>query len=490
MSSATTTELEAVIGIEIHVQLATRTKMFCRCGLAFGDEPNTHTCPVCLAHPGVLPVMNREAVRLGALIGLALGCEIRPRSTFHRKNYFYPDLPKAYQISQYDEPLCEEGCFVALREDGSDLEVGITRVHLEEDAAKLLHSGGDGRRAGAETSAVDFNRGGTPLAEIVSEPDLRSAADAAAFLRQLRQTLRELGVSDCNMDEGSMRADANVSVRPVGATELGTKTELKNMNSFRFLERGVEAEIARQSAIVAEGGRIEQETLHFDPANGELHSLRSKEEAHDYRYLPEPDLLELRPDPEWIEELRAGMPELPLARRRRWMSELDLTYEDAEVLSETPELSRWFEEAAAGGDAKATANWIRGELRSQLRETGQEPWESKVTPTALGALVALVGERTISVPAAKEVLAEMIASGADPAAVVAERDLGQVSDDGELESLIAGLFEENPEEAANLRAGKDKLVGFFVGQAMKAAQGKADPKRLNELIRAEAERSG
>ena len=486
--TTTSTEIEAVIGIEIHVQLATRTKMFCRCRLAFGDEPNTHCCPVCLAHPGVLPVVNAEAVRLGILTGLALGCEIRPRSTFHRKNYFYPDLPKAYQISQYDEPLCGEGRFIALREDGSDLEVGITRVHLEEDAAKLIHAGRGGRRAGAETSAVDFNRGGTPLAEIVSEPDLRSAADAGTFLRQLRQTLREVGVSDCNMDEGSMRADANVSVRPAGSSELGTKTELKNMNSFRFLERGVEAEIARQTAIVAEGGRIEQETLHFDPATGDLHSLRSKEEAHDYRYLPEPDLLELRPDPAWVEELRSSMPELPLARRRRWMSELSLTYEDAEVLSATRELSQWFEEAAALADPKATANWIRGELRSQLRDSGQEPWESKVTPAALASLVRLVAERTISEPAAKKVLAEMIASGADPESVVSERDLGQVSDDGELEEMISTLFAENPDEAADLRAGKDKLVGFFVGQAMKAAQGKADPKRLNELIRAEASR--
>ena len=482
----TAVALEPVIGVEIHVQLSTRTKMFCRCRLTFGDPPNTHTCPVCLAHPGVLPVVNAEAVRLGILTGLALGCEIRPRSTFHRKNYFYPDLPKAYQISQYDEPLCADGRFVAMREDGTDIPVGITRVHLEEDAAKLIHASGDGRRAGAAASAVDFNRGGTPLAEIVSEPDLRSPADAATFLRQLRQTLRAVGVSDCNMDEGSMRADANVSVRPAGSDVLGTKTELKNMNSFRFLERGIEAEIARQTAIVAEGGRIVQETLHFDPTSGELHSLRSKEEAHDYRYLPEPDLVELRPDPEWVGQLRADMPELPLARRRRWMAELGLTYEDAEVLSETPELAAWFEEAAVNGDPKAIANWIRGELRSQLRERREEPWESQVTPASLAALVRLVGEGTVSVPAAKEVLAEMIASGVDPGDVVAERDLAQVSDDDELAAMIARLFDENPDEAADLRGGKEKLVGFFVGQAMKAAGGRADPRRLNELIRSEA----
>jgi aspartyl-tRNA(Asn)/glutamyl-tRNA(Gln) amidotransferase subunit B len=477
--------LEPVIGIEIHVQLGTRTKMFCRCRLSFGDPPNVHTCPVCLAHPGVLPVTNAEAIRLGTLAALALGCEIATHSVFHRKNYFYPDLPKAYQVSQYDEPLALGGRFDVLLPD-RELPVGITRVHLEEDAAKLLHLGAGGRRAGAERTVVDFNRGGTPLAEIVTEPDLRSAADAVAFLKQLRQTLRELGVSDCNMEEGSLRADANVSVRPVGSTELGTKAELKNMNSFRFLERGIEAEIARQTALVEAGERVVQETLHFDPDTGALHPLRSKEEAHDYRYFPEPDLVPLVPDPDWVEGLRASLGELPVERRRRWRDELGVSDEDAEVLSESPELSAYFERTATLVEPKSAANWIRGELRSQLRERGVEPWESPVTPERLAALIGLVGDGTVSSTAAKEVLDGVIATGREPAAIVEERGLGQIQDEGELAALVDRLLAEHPEEAAALRGGKDRLIGFFVGQAMKATGGSADPKRLNALIRERA----
>jgi aspartyl-tRNA(Asn)/glutamyl-tRNA(Gln) amidotransferase subunit B len=474
---------EPVIGLEIHVQLATRTKMFCGCELSFGDPPNTHTCPICLAHPGALPVANMEAVRLGILAGLALGCEVPALSEFHRKNYFYPDLSKAYQISQYDAPLCVDGRVAVLLPDGRELEVGITRAHLEEDAAKLVHLGVGGRRAGAESSGVDFNRGGTPLLEIVTEPDLRSAADAGAFLRQLRQTLRRLGVSDCNMEEGSLRADANVSVRPPGSEALGTKTELKNMNSFRFLERGIAAEIARQTALLEAGGRVVQETLHFDPDSGEIHSLRSKEEAHDYRYFPEPDLVPMAPDTAWVEDLRAGLPELPVDRRRRWAADLGLTYEDAEVLSESAELGDYFEAVAASADPKAAANWIRGELRAQLREAGQEPWDSRVTPQLLAELIGLREDRTLSEPAAKEVLAEVVRSGASPRAVVEERGLGQISDDGELAALVERLLAENPDQAAQLRGGKDKLVGYFVGQAMKATGGRADPARVGELVR-------
>ncbi len=473
---------EPVIGLEIHVQLLTRTKMFCGCELSFGDGPNTHTCPVCLAHPGVLPVLNREAVRLAVITGLALGSEIALHSQFHRKNYFYPDLSKAYQISQYDEPICIGGRVDVLLPDG-DFPVGITRAHLEEDAAKLVHSGAGGRRMGAEMSSVDFNRGGTPLLEIVSEPDIRTSTQAGAFLRQLRATLRRLGVSDCNMEEGSMRADANVSVRPAGSTELGTKTELKNMNSFRFLERGVDAEIARQIAILESGERVVQETLHFAPETGEIHSLRSKEEAHDYRYLPEPDLVPVVPDRAWVEELRAGLPELPADQRRRWAADLGISFEDAEVLSETQELADYFEAVAAIADPKAAANWVRGELRAQLRERDQEPWESNATPARLAEIIAMIDDRTLSVPLAKEVLAEVIASGSEPRDVVAEKGLGQISDEGELIAIVERLIEENPAQAAQLRDGKDKLVGFFVGQAMKATGGRADPARVGELVK-------
>ncbi len=474
---------EAVIGIEIHVQLATRTKMFCGCQPAFGDAPNVHTCPVCLAHPGTLPVTNAEAIRLGIMAGLALGCDIALRSVFHRKNYFYPDLPKAYQISQFDEPLCLGGTFTYLQEDG-EKQVGITRVHLEEDAAKLMHLSSSGRRAGAEQSVVDFNRGGTPLAEIVTEPDLRSAQDAADFLKQLRSTLRELGISDCNMEEGSMRADANVSIRPVGSDELGTKTELKNMNSFTFLRRGIEAEIARQTALVEAGERVVQETLHFDPVTEELHPLRSKEEAHDYRYFPEPDLVPVVPDPAWVDELRAGLPEAPVDRRRRYVAELGVTFEDAEVLTESRELSEYFEATAATVDAKQAANWIRGEVRALLAERGVEPWDTKLTPQRLGQLIGLVESGGVSRPNAKEVvLPEVVDTGEDPAAIVEARGLGAIGDADELRAIVEQVFADNPKQAEQLRGGQEKLIGFFVGQTMKATQGRADAKAVNALVR-------
>jgi len=476
---------EAVIGIEIHAQLLTRTKMFCGCELSFGDDPNVHTCPVCLAHPGALPVTNREAVRLAIVAGHALGCEIAERSVFSRKNYFYPDLPKAYQISQYDEPVCLGGTFRYLTEDG-ERTVGITRAHLEEDAAKLIHTGGDGRRAGAESSVVDFNRGGTPLLEIVTEPDLRSGAEAAAFLKQLRQTLVQLGVTDGNMEQGSMRADANISVRPAGRAEFGTKTELKNMNSFTFLERGITAEIARQIAVLEDGGTITQETLHYEPTTGEITSLRSKEEAHDYRYFPEPDLVPVVPDRAWVEEIRASLPELPIDRRERWMRDLGLTFEDAEVLSETAELAGYFEAVAAVAPPKSAANWVRGELRAQLRERGEEPWESDVTPAALGEIIAMAEAREISMPNAKAVLAEVVATGAAPREVVEAKGLGAISDETELIAIVDRLLADNAAQAQQLRDGRDKVVGFFVGQAMKATQGRADPARVGELVRERA----
>ncbi len=473
---------EAVIGIEIHVQLATRTKMFCGCELSFGDPPNTHTCPVCLAHPGALPVTNAEAIRLGIMAGLALGCEIAPESTFHRKNYFYPDLPKGYQISQFDEPLCIGGSFTYLQEDGPQT-VGITRVHLEEDAAKLQHLSATGRRAGAEQSAVDFNRGGTPLAEIVTEPDIRSGQQAADFLKQLRGTLREIGISDCTMEEGSMRADANVSIRPVGSTELGTKTELKNMNSFTFLRRGVEAEIARQIALVEAGERVVQETLHFDPVTEELHPLRSKEESHDYRYFPEPDLVPVAPDAAWVQKLRDAMPEGPVARRGRF-EQMGLTFEDAEVLTESRELSQYFEQTATHVDPKQAANWIRGDLRAILADRGEEPWQGHVTPERLAAVIEMVDSGSLSRTNARDVvLPAILARDADPQAIVDAEGLGSIGAGDELRAIVQQAIDDNPKQAEQLRGGQDKLQGFFVGQVMKATGGRADAKAVNGLIR-------
>ncbi|MCL2770677.1 MAG: Asp-tRNA(Asn)/Glu-tRNA(Gln) amidotransferase subunit GatB, partial [Solirubrobacterales bacterium] len=392
-------EYEPVIGLEIHVQLSTRTKMFCGCELSFGAPPNTHTCPVCLGLPGALPVANARAVHFGLMIGLALGSELAPRSIFHRKNYFYPDLPKGYQISQYDEPLCRGGQLADVR---------IHRVHLEEDAAKLIHVGASGRIHGSDVSVVDFNRGGTPLAEIVTEPDLRSPEQAGEWLKLLRTTLRQLGVSDVNMEEGSLRADANISLRPAGSQELGVKTELKNMNSFRFIERGIRAEIARQEALLRGGGTVVQETLHFDPTSGRITSLRSKEEAHDYRYFPEPDLLPVAIGAEMVQAARAAMPELPADRARRLERELGLSEESAQLLAFRHELGDYFERALASGGlgsapAQALANWLTGEVVARL-EDGQDPADTPLRPRALAELVGMVAARRVSVGAARQVL--------------------------------------------------------------------------------------
>jgi aspartyl-tRNA(Asn)/glutamyl-tRNA(Gln) amidotransferase subunit B len=473
-------ELEAVIGLEIHVQLSTRTKMFCGCALSFGDEPNVHTCPVCLAHPGVLPVPNEEAIRYALKIGLALGCEIAPRSIFHRKNYFYPDSPKAYQISQYDIPICGVGRLG---------EVRIHRAHLEEDAAKMIHVGESGRIHGSGASLVDFNRGGTPLVEIVTEPDLRSANEAGAWARLLRETVRQLGVSDVNMEEGSLRVDANVSVRPAGSEELGTKTELKNMNSFRFLERGIEAELARQREVVGAGGRVDQETLHFDPATGDLTPLRSKEEAHDYRYFPEPDLVPLAPSEELVREARESLPELPAARAARYRDELGLAEDVASLLAADPPTAEYFERAAksaAGGvEARVVANWVTGELAAALREAGGEDGasDSKVEAEALAALVEMVAEKKISHAAAKTVLAALVAEGGEPAAIVEREGLAQIADSGELEGIVEAAIEANEKAAEQVRAGNDKAIGAIVGHVMRETKGRADGGEVNRLIK-------
>jgi aspartyl-tRNA(Asn)/glutamyl-tRNA(Gln) amidotransferase subunit B len=472
--STTAHSYEPVIGLEIHVQLKTRTKMFCGCALSFGDDPNIHTCPVCLGHPGTLPVTNAEAVHFGLMIGLALGCEVAPRSIFHRKNYFYPDLPKGYQISQYDIPLASGGRLGDVR---------IHRVHLEEDAAKLVHASTSGRIHGAETSVVDFNRGGTPLVEIVTEPDIHSPQQAEDWLRLLRATLRQTGVSDVNMEEGSLRADGNVSIRPAGEATLGTKTELKNMNSFRFLRRGLEAEIERQQRIVAEGGEVEQETLHFDPVSASLSSLRSKEEAHDYRYFPEPDLVPVAPTEAMLARARQALPELPLERSARLEKELGVPAEQARQFAYNSELGDFFEAALAADstDARALANWIANDLVAQLGD--RTPGQTKIEPAALARLVSMVNGGEVAANAAKEVLGVLVTDGGDPTAIVAQRGLGMAGAD-ELEQIVEQAMADNADAVEKIRNGNDKAIGAIVGAVMRATKGRADGGEVQRIIRA------
>ncbi|MGI8749094.1 MAG: Asp-tRNA(Asn)/Glu-tRNA(Gln) amidotransferase subunit GatB [Thermoleophilaceae bacterium] len=474
MPEAPATAYEPVIGLEIHVQLATKTKMFCSCALSFGEEPNTRTCPVCLGLPGTLPVVNAEAVHYALMVGMALGCEIAPRSIFHRKNYFYPDLPKGYQVSQYDIPICGPGRLADIR---------IHRAHLEEDAAKLVHAGESGRIHSADSSVVDFNRGGTPLVEIVTEPDVRSAAQASEWLRLLRVTLRQLGVSDVNMEEGSLRCDANVSIRPEGATELGVKTELKNMNSFRFLERGVDAEIARQEAILGAGGQVTQETLHFDPRTGAISSLRSKEEAHDYRYFPEPDLVAIAPTQEMLDRARAALPELPAERAARLEGDLGLHPDAARLLAFRTELGDFFEAtlAADGSHPRGVANWVTGEVLSRLGD--RDPAESPLRPGALARLVAMVEGGEVAGSAAKEVLGVLVEEGGDPAAMVAERGLAKAGGD-ELGTIVDQAMAENADAVEKIRRGNPKAIGAIVGAVMKATKGTADGREVQRLLRA------
>ena len=453
-------EFEAVIGLEIHAQLLTASKIFCSCSTAFGAAPNTHVCPVCLGLPGPLPVLNREAVDLATRAALALGCRINESSVFARKNYFYPDLPKGYQISQYERPLATGGALTG---------VGITRVHMEEDAGKSIHEGfADSDRK----TYVDFNRSGVPLIEIVTEPDLRSAADAAAFFSRLREILVWLGVNDGNMEEGSLRCDANVSVRRAGETTLGTKAEVKNLNSFRFLEKALDHEIERQIEIVGSGARVVQETRLWDPAAGHTVSMRSKEEAHDYRYFPEPDLPPLMVDAARVERIRAGMPELPEARRRRFVDRYALPEYDAAQLTQSREVSDYFEAAvAAGASPKVAGNWIINIAGSSLpidRLTG---------------LLALVEKNVISGSIAKTVFDTMIASGRTAEEIVAAEDLAQIDDEGQIARLVAEVLARNASAVAQYRGGKSSAFGFLVGQVMKTAGGKANPKRVNELLK-------
>ena len=470
-------EYEAVIGLEIHVQLSTTTKMFCGCELSFGDPPNIHTCPVCLALPGALPVINERAIHYGLMIGLALGCEITERSLFHRKNYFYPDNPKAYQISQYDVPLCRGGGLEGVR---------IHRVHLEEDAAKLNHLSASGRIHGSDRSWVDFNRCGTPLVEIVTEPDLHSPEEAHDWLILLRATLKQLGVSDVNMQEGSLRCDANVSVRPVGSNELGTKTELKNMNSFRYLERGLRAEIKRQTALVKAGESVVQETMHFDPATGGLTPLRSKEEAHDYRYFPEPDLVPLLATEEMLAAARADQPaELPVQRAVRLEAELGLSADRAREFAFRAELGDYFERALAassgnGADAVELSNWIP-ELISRIES--EDPAESRVTPENLAVLATMVKAREVSRDAAREVLSSLVMEGGDPRAIVEREGLSALGAEGGLSELVDAAIAADPAAAEEVRAGNMKAIGPLVGYVRRESKGRADGGEVTRLIR-------
>jgi aspartyl-tRNA(Asn)/glutamyl-tRNA(Gln) amidotransferase subunit B len=468
---------EAVIGLEVHAQLLTRSKNFCGCSTRFGEPPNTQTCPVCIGMPGVLPVLNRTSVEYAIKTALALGCSITPHGRFARKNYFYPDLPKGYQISQYELPIGMQGA-LEIVVGGEVRRIGITRVHLEEDAGKNLHEGLDG------VSFVDMNRCGVPLMEIVSEPDIRTTEEAAAYMRELRSILRYLEVCDGNMEQGSLRCDANVSIRPEGSADLGVKAEVKNMNSFKFVQKALEYEIARQIRVIEEGGRIVQETRLWDPDKEITVSMRSKEEAHDYRYFPEPDLVPLVIDEAWQEEVRRAIPELPAAKRERFVREYALPEYDADELAASFSLAGYYEAAVrAGGQPKAASNWMMGELQRLLNAEGIGIEACPVKPERLAALLKSIEDGTVSGKLAKTVLEAMFKTGKDAATIIAEQGLTQVSDAAALERAIAEVLARHPKEVSEYRSGKEKLFGFFVGQVMKATQGKANPALLNEILK-------
>ncbi|MDZ7373298.1 MAG: Asp-tRNA(Asn)/Glu-tRNA(Gln) amidotransferase subunit GatB [candidate division KSB1 bacterium] len=473
-------DYEAVIGLEVHIQLLTESKIFCGCSASFGAAPNTHVCPVCLGMPGVLPVLNRKAVEFALRMGLAVGGQVNPRAIFARKNYFYPDLPKGYQISQYEEPLILGGQ-VEIEVEGRIKPIRLVRIHLEEDAGKSVHAED---YVGANETLVDANRCGIPLIEVVSEPDLASPREAALYLSRLRQLVQYLRISSGNMEEGSLRCDANVSVRPAGSVRLGVKTELKNMNSIRGVERALAFEIRRQIAILQQGGRIEPETLLWDEKRGVAEPMRAKETAPDYRYFPEPDLVPLQIDSAWIEEIRAGLPELPLARKRRLVEQYALPEYDAEILTETRELADYFEAAAqATPHVKKLSNWVMGEVLRVLNERNLALEQFPVAPENLAKLVNLVEEGEISASAAKRVFDEMVQSGEPPEAIVRRRGLRQISDARELEEVVDRVLQAHPGEVQRFRQGKDKLLTFFVGQVMQATGGKANPRLVNELLR-------
>jgi len=467
---------EAVIGLEIHAELLTASKIFCGCATHFGAPPNTQVCEICLGMPGSLPVLNRKAVEFALKMALATNCRVNAESVFARKNYFFPDLPKGYQISQYELPLAEHG-FLDIRVGGASRRIGITRIHLEEDAGKLIHS------EHRPVSFVDFNRTGVPLIEIVSEPDMRTPEEAVEYFKGLRNILLYLEICDGNMEEGSLRCDANISLRPVGQTEFGTKTELKNMNSFRFVKQALEYEIKRQRALLAAGKEIVQETRLWDAAQGQTVSMRGKEEAHDYRYFPDPDLVPVRIEATWLESIRAGLPELPAARGQRFEEQYGLPEYDAEVLTGDKALADYFEACVREfPQPKQVSNWIMVELLRELKTADAGIAACPVTPGALGKLLALVAKGTISASLAKKVFEEMWASGKDPEAIVKDQGLAQISDAGALEAVAQEIITAHPKEVADYRAGKTKVMGFFVGQLMRKTKGQANPQLANEIF--------
>lgn len=471
---------EAVIGLEVHAQLSTESKMFCPCPTRFGSEPNTQVCPVCLGMPGVLPVINKKAVEYAVRMAHAVNCSVNLTSVFARKNYFYPDLPKGYQISQYSEPLAEHGS-VEIEAGGEKKRIGITRIHMEEDAGKLLHGEGPEDEA---YSFVDLNRAGVPLIEIVSDPDIRTSDEAVEYLKALRDILVYLGISTGNMEEGSFRCDANVSIRPVGEKRLGTKAEIKNMNSFKFVKEAIEYEIERQAGVLESGGRIAQETRLFDSARGVTESMRSKEEAHDYRYFPEPDLLPLALDEAFAEEIKRTLPELPQARKERFSVGYGIPPYDAWVLTSERELADYYEALVkATGEPKVSSNWVMGELLRILKETGTDVRDCRLPPSRLASLIKMVIGNEISGKTAKEVFEEMYRTGKAPEEIVRTKGMTQISGEEELIKAIDGVIKANPENVERYRAGKDKLLGFFVGEAMKATKGRANPQVLNKLLK-------
>ncbi|MBS3759582.1 MAG: Asp-tRNA(Asn)/Glu-tRNA(Gln) amidotransferase subunit GatB [Desulfobacterales bacterium] len=471
-------EFAPVIGLEVHAQLKTRTKIFCSCSTRFGAPPNTHVCPVCLGMPGVLPVLNQAVVEYAMRMALATDCRIAPESRFARKNYFYPDLPKGYQISQYELPIAEHGQVNITRPDGTRKKIGITRIHMEEDAGKLIH---DPDRS---ISMVDYNRTGVPLIEIVSEPDIESPEEAGAYLRQLRAVLRYLDISDGNMEEGSFRCDANVSVRPKESEQLGTRTELKNLNSFKFVEKALAYEINRQIRVISENGEVIQETRLWDMDKNRTFSMRGKEEAHDYRYFPDPDLVPLKIDEDWIARIQADLPELPDQRKDRFMAQFELPAYDADILTASRELADYFEACLRQVEnPKLVSNWVMGNLLGLLNAEGKTIEETPISAEEMAELLKLVNDEVISGKIAKTVFDEMVASGKSPKAIVEEQGLVQVTDASAIEAVVDAVIDRCPNEVASYKAGKKKLLGFFVGQVMKETQGKANPQMVNQILK-------